>query len=228
MLKDVEKTIGFTFKQAAILEQIFTHRSLLNEAGNKDLQNNERLEFLGDAVLELMVTEYLFHTYPKAEEGELTSIRSALVRKENLALVARKLDLGAHLKLSRGEEKSGGREKDYILANTFEALIGGIFLDQGLVTAQSFIQTHLFPTLKTIIKKKLYIDAKSALQEYTQEYLKCTPAYKVIMDQGPDHDKVFIVGVYVKDDLIGKGTGSSKRKAEEAAAQKALAKIKKK
>lgn len=225
MAHEIEQKLKITFNNPVILETVFIHRSFVNEARQEKVYNNERLEFLGDAVLELITTRYLFDTYPEMEEGELTSIRSALVRKENLALIAKSLQLGKYLRLSFGEEKSGGREKDYILANTCEALIGGIYLDQGLEQTEKFITKYILPTLKQILKKKLHIDAKSAFQEYTQEVLKTTPYYKVLEDSGPDHDKIFIMGVYLGDKLVAKGKGSSKRKAEEEAAEKGLKKI---
>jgi ribonuclease-3 len=227
MFKELEKQLGIVFEDKDLLQMAFVHRSFVNEHKQEQYKDNERLEFLGDAVLELIITEYLYKKYETAEEGELTNIRSALVRKENLAQVAQQLHLGKYLRLSRGEEQSGGREKDYLLANTFEALLGCLFLDRGLKICESFVHKHIIPTIKTILQKKLYIDAKSAFQEYTQDQLHITPIYKVLEDKGPDHDKTFIMGVFLNEKLIAKGKGSSKRKAEEQAAYKALQKIKK-
>lgn len=227
MYSKLTSLIGFSFKDEKLLEMVFTHRSFVNEHKKQKVEHNERLEFLGDAVLELIITDYLFKKYPTAQEGELTSLRSALVRKENLAKTAKHLRLGEYLKLSKGEENSGGREKDYILANTCEALIGSIYLDRGVKKCEGFIKKHILSSLDTILKNKLHIDNKSALQEYTQERLKLTPVYKMITSAGPDHEKSFTMGVYFKDSLIAQGEGCSKRKAEEKAAEKALKKIQK-
>jgi ribonuclease-3 len=228
MFKELEQKLGIVFHDQELLQTAFVHRSFVNEHKQQQYKDNERLEFLGDAVLELIITEYLYKKYKTAAEGELTNIRSAVVRKENLAKVAQKLNLGKYLRLSRGEEKSGGRTKDYLLANTCEALIGCLFLDQGLKVCEHFVHQYIIPTIKTILQKKLYIDAKSALQEYTQDKLHITPTYKVLEDKGPDHDKTFTMGVFLNEKLIAKGSGSSKRKAEEQAAYKALQTIKRK
>ncbi|QQR83930.1 ribonuclease III [Candidatus Peregrinibacteria bacterium] len=193
MYKELEKLIGITFKNQALLENAFIHRSYLNENRNSTLESNERLEFLGDAVLELVVTEYLFLNYPNPE-GELTNWRSALVKGEMLAKISQQLKLGSYLKLSRGEENSGGREKDYLLANTFEALVGVIYLEQGYTTAQTFIQTFLLLHLETILKEGSHIDSKSKFQEMAQEKVSTTPNYQVISEDGPDHSKIFTMG----------------------------------
>ncbi|OIO53389.1 ribonuclease III [Candidatus Peregrinibacteria bacterium CG08_land_8_20_14_0_20_41_10] len=224
MLSNLEKQVGFTFQKEGLYETAFTHRSHLNEHKKDQAENNERLEFLGDAILEFITTSFLYHKYPLEPEGHLTNLRAALVRKENLAKVARQLDLGSYLKLGRGEEGTGGREKDYLLANTLEALIGAVYLDQGLEKAQSVIQKFVLPQLEVIVKKKLYKDAKSEFQEIAQEKVSITPEYREISSSGPDHAKAFVMGAYLGDKLIAKGKGPSKRMAEEQAAEKALKK----
>lgn len=220
-IKKFENQTGLHFKDKKLLEMVFTHRSYLNEAGATDLEHNERLEFLGDAVLELVVTDYLYKNFTNPE-GELTNWRSSIVRGEILARVAGELELGEFLFLSRGEDKSGGRTRTLILANTFEALIGAIYLDAGYKDAEKFISHHLIALLPEIIEKKLYIDPKSRLQELSQEKMGSTPEYRVIGEEGPDHTKVFTVGVYVSRKLLAQGTGSSKQKAETAAASEAI------
>lgn len=216
-----ERKIKFIFKNKNLLRQVFVHRSYLNENIAFDLDNNERLEFLGDAVLELIVTEHLYRSY-KNPEGELTNWRSALVKGESLATIAKNLSVGDFLYLSKGEEKSGGKARQLILANTLEALIGAIYLDQGLVKAKEFVEKYLLGNLSEIIKKGLYIDPKSRLQEITQARLNLTPIYKVLAEYGPDHAKSFSIGVFINNRLIGEGSGSSKQAAEEAAALSAL------
>jgi ribonuclease-3 len=220
-IEKFEKQTGLHFKDKRLLEMVFTHRSYLNEAGTSDLEHNERLEFLGDAVLELVVTDYLYKNFTNPE-GELTNWRSSIVRGEILARVAGELELGEFLFLSRGEDKSGGRTRTLILANTFEALIGAIYLDAGYKDVEKFIAHHLIALLPEIIEKKLYIDPKSRLQELSQEKMGSTPEYRVIGEEGPDHTKVFTVGVYVNKKLLAQGTGSSKQKAETAAASEAI------
>lgn len=185
------------------------------------MEHNERLEFLGDAVLELVVTEHLYKSFTNPE-GELTNWRSSIVRGDILAKVASNLQLGELLFLSKGEDKSGGRNRNLILANTFEALIGAIYLDQGYAPAAKFIHEFLIVLLPEIIEKKLYIDPKSHLQERSQDQLGVTPEYKVLSDEGPDHNKIFTVGVYARGKLIADGKGSSKQRAEQEAATNAL------
>ena len=220
-IEKFERQTGLRFKNDRLLEMVFTHRSYLNETGNKELEHNERLEFLGDAVLELVVTEHLYRNFTNPE-GELTNWRSSIVRGEILAMVASELELGEFLFLSRGEDKSGGRSRSLILANTFEALIGAIYLDCGYEESAKFIQKHLIALLPEIIEKKLYIDPKSRLQELSQEKLNSTPEYRVISEEGPDHTKLFTVGVYVSKKLFAQGVGPSKQKAETAAATEAI------
>ena len=220
-LKDLQSEIGIEFGDQKLLEQVFTHRSYINEVNDKTLEHNERLEFLGDAVLELVVTEHLYNNFPNPE-GELTNWRSAVVKGEVLAEVSKKLQLGQLLNLSKGEEKSGGRNRTLILANTFEALIGGIYLDKGYEASKNFITKYIISMLPEVIEKKLYVDPKSHLQELAQQDRGATPDYRVTKDEGPDHDKMFTVGVYVKGELIAQGDGPSKQKAEQAAAANAL------
>lgn len=222
-LSQLEAEIGLDFKNKDFLSLAFIHKSYVNEHEEQD-QYNERLEFLGDAVLELAVTDFLYHKYPGHPEGELTNWRSALVKGKNLAKVAKKLKLGEYLLLSRGEEITGGRDKEYILANTMEALIGAIYLDKGYDQANKFIMKHIVALLEDIIAQGLHIDAKSRVQEVTQERLNLTPEYKLIKESGPDHDKIFVMGIYFGKKLAGEGQGSSKQEAEQEAARDALKK----
>jgi len=223
-LKNLERKIGINFKNKKLLRQAMVHRSFINENSSSEVNHNERLEFLGDAVLEMVVTEHLYEKYPNPE-GELTNWRAALVRRETLAESAKKISLGDFLYLSKGERKTGGQSRELILANAFEALIGAIYLDKDYPTAKKFIEKHLLYRLKEILKKKLYVDPKSRLQELTQEKYGITPLYKLLSESGPDHRKSFTVGVYLKTKLIGEGSGSSKQAAEQAAASSALEKL---
>ncbi len=219
--KEIEKAVGVIFNDKALLDLAFVHKSYVNEANDKSEQN-ERLEYLGDAVLELAVTDYLYHKFPDHPEGDLTNWRSALVKGKNLAKVAKKLGLGEYLYLSRGEELSGGREKAYILANTVEAVIGAIYLDNGFETAREFIMKHIVILLDEIISQGLDVDPKSRVQELAQEKLNITPRYELLSETGPDHDKKFVMGIYFGDNLVADGAGSSKQEAEQAAAGNAL------
>ena len=213
--------IGYRFKDAALLRMVLTHRSYLNEHRGLKIEHNERLEFLGDAVLELVVTEHLYRHYPNPE-GELTSWRSALVRGTSLVNVARQIELDDHMKMSRGEAKSGGKSRSLILANALEALIGAIYLDSGQAAASEFIAKYIIVELGKIIKEGLYRDAKSALQEIVQERESLTPVYKVVSESGPDHDKMFISCVEAGERELARGEGSSKQAAEQDAARRAL------
>lgn len=217
-----EQVIGISFKNKNLLKQAFTHRSYVNENKNFKLGHNERLEFLGDAVLELVVTEYLYSKYPEATEGDLTSYRSALVNAVTLSDVARNLNANDFLLLSKGEAKDEGRARLYILANTIEAIIGAIFLDQGYETAKNFISKNTFYLIDKIIEEKTWLDSKSYFQEMAQEHTGITPSYKTIKEEGPDHDKHFTVGVYLEKDHVVSGEGRSKQEAEQDAARKAL------
>lgn len=220
-LEDFQSKHQLKFNDPNLLQTVFIHRSYLNESSDDVKEHNERLEFLGDAVLELVVTEYLYKTYDNPE-GELTNWRSSIVKGEVLAKVASDINLGEQLYLSKGEDKSGGRSRSLILANTFEALIGAIYLDQGYESASKFIHQYLISLLPEIIEKKLYIDPKSRLQEVCQDDLGATPEYRVMSEEGPDHQKQFVVGVYASGRLIAKGTGTSKQRAEQDAATVAL------
>ncbi len=225
MQKDIqtfEGTLGFSFKDASLLRQAFTHRSYLNEHRGEVVGHNERLEFLGDAVLELISTHYLYENFPEQDEGELTAYRAALVNAITCAEIANDLEMNDYLLLSRGEAKDNGRARQMLLANAFEALVGAIYLDQGYDAARGFIEKNLFPKVDEIVKKKLWRDAKSAFQEKAQDAEGVTPHYAVIRETGPDHDKQFIVGVYIKEAMIAQGTGKSKQEAEQEAARIAL------
>lgn len=219
-----EKKLDIRFKNKKLLSQAFTHRSYLNENPSFEVGHNERLEFLGDAVLELIVTEYLYELYPTKPEGELTSLRAALVNAEMLADVGADLGMNDYLLLSRGERKDIGRARGYILANAFEALVGAIYLDQGYDTSSDFIKKVLLGRLGEVLEKKLWKDPKSTFQEEAQERLGITPSYRVIKEVGPDHQKKFSVGVYLGSELAGEGIGPSKQEAEVLAAQDALEK----
>lgn len=215
---------GVIFKDKALLKQAFIHRSYINENRTLGLEHNERLEFLGDAVLELVITNYLYKRFPEYNEGELTSLRSALVNADTCSAVAQKLEANEFLLLSKGETKDTGRARQYILANTLEAIIGATYLDQGYEVAEKFILTHITPLTEGIIEKGSWIDAKSLFQEKAQEHDGLTPAYKTIKESGPDHDKLFTIGVYIGKDLVGEGSGQSKQDAEQEAARDALKK----
>ncbi len=217
----LEKALNITFKSKDLLTQAFCHRSYLNENPKFHLDHNERLEFLGDAVLELVVTEYLFKNY-RNPEGELTNWRAALVNSQSLSQMAGELDFDDFLLLSRGEAKDTGKARQYILANTFEAFVGALYLDQGLEVSRSFIEENLIKKLPKILKEGLYKDAKSSFQEEAQERVRITPTYKVLKEWGPDHAKHFVIGVFLDKELAAEGEGSSKQEAEEDAAQKAL------
>lgn len=217
-----EKDTGVTFKDKGLLTKAFTHRSYLNENRDAELEHNERLEFLGDAVLELVVTRFLFDKYPEKKEGELTAFRSALVNTITLSRAATKVGMNDFLLLSKGEAKDTGRARQYILADTFEAIIGAIYLDQGYDVAKSFISDNLFPFLDEVVEKKLWQDAKSHFQEQAQEHMSVTPTYETIKEIGPDHNKKFVVGVYLGDELVAEGEGKSKQEAEQEAAERGL------
>lgn len=221
-----EEKIGVVFKHKDLLKQAFTHRSYINEHQGFPVGHNERLEFLGDAVLELAVTEYLFKKYPDNPEGELTSYRSALVNTSTLSTVATGLGMNDFLLLSRGEAKDTGRARQYLLANTFEALTGALYLDQGYAIAQHFIAQNIFPLTDDIVSQKLFQDAKSHFQEKAQEKVSITPSYRSLKEEGPDHDKQFTVGLFLDEELIATGEGKSKQEAEQAAARAGLLKKK--
>lgn len=222
-LSRLEKTIGLRFRNKELLLQSLTHRSAVR--GGNRAKSYERLEFLGDAVLELAVTEFLY-TISEKPEGELTNWRSALVKGETLALVAEEIRLGDYLIISRGEDASGGREKVSTLADVLEALIGAMYLDQGFDATRVFIDTFILSRLRDLLAKGEDRDAKSLFQEQSQDELGITPAYKVMKESGPDHDKEFTVGIFIGEEKIAEGKGPSKQKAEQDAAEKGLKKKK--
>ncbi len=220
-IKELEKKINIKFKNNDLLQIAVTHRSYLNEHRDYKLDHNERLEFLGDAVLELAVTDYLYKNFPNPE-GELTNWRAALVNKDMLSKVSRELGVEEFLQMSRGEAKDTGRARDYLLANAFEAIVGAIYLDQGYETAEKFIKENILSRLEEVIQSKLYIDPKSNFQEEAQARVGITPTYRVISEFGPDHDKKFVVGVYLGDEEVARGEGSSKQQAQREAAKAGL------
>ncbi|MFT6361039.1 MAG: ribonuclease-3 [Candidatus Paceibacteria bacterium] len=216
-----EQGLGIEFENKRLLQQAFIHRSYINEHKGTDLKHNERLEFLGDAVLELVVTDFLFNEYSDAE-GRLTAYRSALVRTESISAAARKMGMNDLLMLSKGESQDQGKARDYILANTFESFIGAVYLDQGYDTAKGVIETALFPNIKAIVEEGTWRDAKSYVQEKAQEIYSTTPEYRLISSEGPDHDKHFVMAIYFGEKKIAEGSGNSKQKSQQDAAQHAL------
>ena len=219
----IEERAGVLFQNKDLLKQAFIHRSYLNEHPDAGMDHNERLEFLGDAVLELVVTEYLYRAYENPE-GELTSWRAALVNSKMLARVANDLEFNAYILLSKGEAKDEGRARQFILADAVEAFIGALYLDQGFEPAKGFIDRFILTYMQEVLEKKLYRDPKSAFQETAQEKMGVTPAYEVLEEHGPDHDKIFRIGVYLGGEMIAEGKGSSKQEAQEEAAQLGLEK----
>jgi len=219
---EFESKINIKFKNQDLLKEAFTHRSYLNENPSWPVGQNERLEFLGDAVLELAVTDFLFMRFPEKPEGELTSFRAALVNANMLSSVAQDLGINDYLLLSKGESKDVGRARLFILANCFEALIGAIYLDQGYDPASRFIHENILPKMDEILNKKLFRDSKSLFQERAQEITGITPSYEVVKEWGPDHDKHFVVGVYVGKELVAQGEGPSKQEAQQQAAMAGL------
>ncbi len=217
--EEIEKKLGIVFKDKSLLDVALTHRSYLNEHKEASLQNNERIEFLGDAVLELIISTHLFKTYPEKSEGELTNIRAAVVRTESLAEESRNLGIGEYLRMSKGEKESGGRDKDYLLANTFEAVLGAIYQDQGIEVCKEYLERTLLKKVARIVENNLFIDPKTQAQEIIQAQFKVTPIYDVVKQEGPDHDKIFTVALKINNKQIAVGTGSSKQKAEEEAAK---------
>jgi len=222
---EFQAEIDIIFKDDRILKEALTHRSYLNESEDWPYDHNERLEFLGDAVLELATTRHLFRAFPKSEEGELTMMRAALVNTKMLAKIAESIHLQGHLLLSKGEGSQAGRAMETILADGFEALIGAIYLDQGYDTAEKFIKDKVISRIDEV-QKQGYRDPKSVLQEKTQDMMKITPTYKVLEESGPEHQKAFKAGVYFGKELAATGEGPSKQEAETEAARKALASIK--
>lgn len=218
----LEKIIDTKFKNEDLLKQAMVHRSYLNEHPDFHLAHNERLEFLGDAVLELVVTEYLYNNFPNPE-GELTNWRASLVNSKMLSEIAKKLELDDYLYLSKGESKdNNSKARQYILANAVEALIGALYIDSGWDPCKKLIETKILVELPRIMEHKLYIDPKSRFQEAAQDKYGITPSYKVLTETGPDHNKLFVIGVYLADEQVAKGEGTSKQEAQVDAAQKAL------
>ncbi|MFZ2763704.1 MAG: ribonuclease III, partial [Minisyncoccia bacterium] len=211
--EEFEKNAGVTFKDKSLLKQAFTHRSYINENRNHTIAHNERMEFLGDAVLELVITDFLYKRFKDSHEGEMTALRSALVNADTCSQVAQKLGANEFLLLSKGESKDTGRARQYILANTLEAVIGAIYLDQGYEVAKEFILKHIAPLVDEVVKDGAWIDAKSLLQEKVQEHVGVTPVYKTVRESGPDHDKHFVVSVLAGKEVYGEGEGKSKQDA---------------
>lgn len=209
------------FLDPKIKDLVFTHRSFLNESPS-DVNSNERLEFLGDSILSFVVSTYIYSNYPHLEEGELTSLRSVLTNTQTLHMVAQDLKLGDLLMLSKGEEEGGGRESKTILANTYEAVVGGLFLDQGIAASQNFITETILSRIDEFIGNQGMKDAKSQLQEFMQEKFKTSPEYKILEENGPDHDKEYTSGVFLNERLLASGQGKSKQEAEKSAAAAAL------
>jgi len=226
MVKDLsalEKKLGAAFNNKDFLRQSVVHRSYINENPKFSLGHNERLEFLGDAVLELVVTEYLFVKYPNSPEGEMTNFRASLVNANKLSEIASEIGLEPFLYLSKGESKDKhSKARQYILANALEAVIGAIYLDQGKIAVEQFIKERILTKIDYIIQHKLYLDPKSRFQEMAQEKAGVTPNYKVHKEEGPDHAKIFSIGVYLGNELVVEGKGSSKQEAQIEAAEKAL------
>ena len=221
-LSDILKT---EIKDSTIYKTAFTHRSYLNEHPNYENPSNERLEFLGDAVLQLLSSQYLFEKYPEDPEGNLTNYRAAIVCTSSLAEESKRLGYGDFLLLSNGEEATGGRDREYILANTFESVLGAIYLENGLDYCREFVKRELLYKIDKIVEEEKYKDPKSSFQELAQDKLGVTPTYKVMDSWGLDHEKTFKIGVYVGSTLYGEGQGKSKQKAEQEAAFKALDKL---
>lgn len=226
LIEELENKIGINFRNIDLLLEAITHRSYLNEQPNWRVSHNERLEYLGDAVLEVIVSETLFKRPENWSEGHMTLIRAALVNYQMLAKIAKEIGLEKYILMSKGESKDTSKAKEVILANTFEAIIGAIYLDKGFEAAKKFVSKFVLNRLEEIIKSKSYKDAKSELQEIIQEELKLTPTYKVLEEKGPPHARVFKIGVYFNNKLIAQGTGLSKQEGELEAAKKALQKYK--
>ncbi len=217
-----ESSLGINFTDKSLLQRAFTHRSFINENPKSGLEHNERFEFLGDAVIELIVTDYLFRAHPGSAEGELTAYRSALVNAVIMGEVAGAINMNDYLLLSKGETKDIGRARQTILANTYESFVGALYLDQGYEVCNTFVTNTLLPRLEDIIKMKSWKDAKSQVQEEAQERVGVTPSYTVVSESGPDHDKHFTIAIFFGDKKIAEGKGRSKQEGQQAAAQAAL------
>jgi len=220
-IESLEKKIGIKFKNKDLLKQAMVHRSYLNENRNFELDHNERMEFLGDAVLELIVTEYLYNNFSNPE-GELTNYRAALVNGKMLAKISEGIGVGEYLLMSKGETKDLGKARQYLLANALEAIIGAIYLDGGYKKLEKFINKFVLSEMDNVLSEKLYQDPKSKFQEEAQEQVGATPVYKVVKEWGPDHSRHFIIGVYLENEKIAEGEGMSKQTAQREAAKKGL------
>ena len=221
-IRNFEAKIGASFNDINLLRQAFIHRSYINEHRESGLEHNERLEFLGDAVLELVVTDFLYEKFPDRTEGDLTAYRAALVNTNTLSQASTLLGVNEYLYLSKGEAQDIGRARHFILANTFEAIVGALYLDLGYDAAKKFIADNIFPLTEEIISKRLWQDAKSHFQEQAQEKVGVTPTYTLIRETGPDHDKEFVVGVFLGREQVAQGKGRAKQEAEQDAARAAL------
>lgn len=216
------KKLGIGFNDLNLFRTAFTHRSYVNEYRGEPIEHNERLEFLGDAVLELVVTHFLYTKFPEKTEGDLTAYRAALVNTTTIGDAATRLGMNDLLLLSKGEARDTGRARQYILANVFESVIGAIYLDQGYESARAFIATHIFPLVDDVVEKRLWQDNKSLFQEEAQDRVSITPSYAIVGEEGPDHDKYFTVATYLGSEEVARGTGRSKQEAEQSAAAHAL------
>ena len=220
-LKNIQTEISYTFKDKNILIQALTHRSYLNEHRTENLKSNETYEFLGDSILEFWISEKLFHQFPEFDEGDLTNLRSLIVCTQNLSLIATQINLGSYLMLSKGEERHGGRTNQSILADTYESILGSIYLDGGTKPAFDFLKKTLSQSIINLSSKEIYKDPKSLFQEIAQSKRGITPRYQTVNESGPDHQKNFEIAVYLGEELIASGNGNSKQKAEEDASIKA-------
>lgn len=221
-IKEFEAKLGVSFKDISMLQHAFIHRSYINEHKESGLEHNERLEFLGDAVLELVVTDFLFDKYPDKTEGDLTAYRAALVNTNSLSEASAKIGVNEYLLLSKGESQDTGRARQYILADTFEAIVGALYIDQGYDASKKFIADNLFALIDEIVSKRLWQDSKSLFQEKAQENVSITPNYELVEECGPDHNREFVIGVYLNKEMVATGKGRSKQEAEQEAAKNAL------
>ena len=221
-IDEFARKINIKFKDIKLLEKALTHRSYINEHGGSYWDHNERLEYLGDAVLELVVSKHLYNKFPKEKEGILTAYRAALVNTQTISKASKKIGVNDYLRLSKGEARDTGRARDFILADVFEAIIGAIYLDQGYDVAEEFIAKNIFYLTEEVIEKRLWQDSKSYFQEKAQEIVGITPVYKLKKEEGPDHNKIFLVGAYLGDEFVADGKGVSKKEAEQVAARKSL------